>query len=73
MTIGNFQFELADLRAETEREAGIARARAALKRPGRLVCDCGAEISNARRQALPSADTCIDCATRAQRLRRRKA
>jgi hypothetical protein len=70
-------FDLASLRADQERDAGVARIRA-MMRPrgpssglgGRLVCDCGAEISAARRAAYPETDKCIDCATFSERRRR---
>jgi RNA polymerase-binding transcription factor DksA len=64
-------FDLASLRADQEREAGVARVRAFVAaRAGRLVCDCGAEISEARRAAYPNARECIDCATFSERRRR---
>ncbi|MBN9078210.1 MAG: hypothetical protein BGN87_06330 [Rhizobiales bacterium 65-79] len=65
-------FDLAALRADQERTAGVARIQAAL-RPrglGRLVCDCGAEISPARRAAYPGTDRCFDCASLGERRRR---
>lgn len=66
-------FDLADLRASQERDAGVARIRAAMqpKAFGRLVCDCGRQISPARRAAYPNTDKCIDCATILERQRRR--
>lgn len=73
-------FDLADLSAERERQAGIARARAAVNRgvevnraAGRFVCDCGAEISDARRAAMPNATRCIDCETFIERQSRKRA
>lgn len=73
MNFSNADHELADMLAERERQAGIARVQAALVRgTGRLICvGCGNEISEARRQAMPSADDCIDCATFVERQRRR--
>lgn len=71
MKIGNAAFELADRRAEEERDAGIRSAQAAVAaRPGRFICDCGEQISDARRKAAPFTDKCIDCATRAEQRRR---
>jgi RNA polymerase-binding transcription factor DksA len=65
-------FDLASLRADQEWDAGVARIRASIlpRGLGRLVCDCGAEISAARRAAYPDTDKCIDCATFAERRRR---
>jgi RNA polymerase-binding transcription factor DksA len=69
---GEADFDQADRTAERERQAGIGRVRAALASGrGRLVCDCGAEISEARRRAVPHTDKCIDCATFLERQRRR--
>ncbi|WP_048648964.1 TraR/DksA C4-type zinc finger protein [Nitratireductor soli] len=63
MKTGNLAFELADLRAEQERQAGILRAQAALEGPGSSACrQCGAAIEARRREALPSAITCVACA-----------
>ncbi|MDM9647734.1 TraR/DksA C4-type zinc finger protein [Rhizobium sp. S163] len=59
---GNALFDLAEIRAEEEREAEIKRAGAALKRTGNTECDdCGGEIAETRRRALPSARRCIHC------------
>ncbi len=72
MNFSNAAYDLADRLAERERDAGVARVRAELSGPaGRLVCDCGQQISEARRQAVPHTDKCIDCATHVERLRRR--
>lgn len=55
-------FDLAEFRAEQEREAAIKRAKAELKRAGGRVCeDCQGEIAETRRRALPSAKRCIQC------------
>lgn len=63
MNTSNRAFELADLRAEQERHAGILRAQAALNVPGSMLCrHCGNPIETKRRAALPSAVTCISCA-----------
>ena len=71
MQFDNLSYEMADLRAEQERQAGVAKARAALKGwSGRIVCDCGDEISEARRRAAPFSDKCIDCAKNGEMKRR---
>jgi len=67
------EFDQADRVAEAERAGGIARASQALGGTGRIICACGAEISDARRKALPQADTCIDCATFLERPIRKRA
>lgn len=42
----------------------MRQAEAEAKRPGRVDCEnCGEEIAPARREALPHAVTCIDCAS----------
>ena len=62
MSIGNFEFDLAEQRAEEEREAEIKRARASLSRHGQDECeDCALPISAARRRVMPSATRCIRC------------
>lgn len=62
MSVGNWGHELAELRAENEREAGIAAARHSLKRQGLLICKvCENEIEAERRAAMPSAWRCIGC------------
>lgn len=74
MKIGNAAIELAEYRVEQETEAAIARARAALVgSSGRMVCDCGEPISEARRRAVPNTDKCVDCATFTENQRRRRA
>lgn len=71
MKLGNFAMELADLRAEQERDAGIARATAAMRVAGELICiGCKEEIELARRLAYPAARRCIECQTRLERRRR---
>jgi phage/conjugal plasmid C-4 type zinc finger TraR family protein len=61
----NAAFELADIRAEQEREAKIAAASRAVRATGSAECeDCESEISKARRLAMPSATRCILCQTR---------
>lgn len=57
-------FELAAVRAEQERDAGIRSASAALSMPGTIDCvSCGEEIPEGRRSANPSATRCIECQT----------
>lgn len=74
MHMSNAAFDLADRLAERERHAGVARVQAQLNGgAGRMVCDCGEAISEARRRAVPHTDKCIDCATFAERRRRRFA
>lgn len=64
MNIGEREIELAEQRVAQEREAAIARARAALSGKGSDACRvCGDPIPAERRAALPSATTCIDCAS----------
>jgi phage/conjugal plasmid C-4 type zinc finger TraR family protein len=59
---GNALFDLAEIRAEEEREAQIRRAAASLKQAGNTECeDCGGEIAETRRRVLPSARRCIHC------------
>lgn len=81
MNIGNRAIELAEARAEAERDASIRRVQAAARgqavRPeggtpegGIFVCDCGEPISDARRAAVPNARLCFDCATFFERRRR---
>lgn len=73
MSMGNFDFELADLRAEQEREAGIRRAQEALEGAGTSLCiDCEWPIDQARKAAMPSADRCLGCAQRRERFRGRR-
>lgn len=62
MKIGNFGHELAELRAAQERDAGIAKATAAVKQAGSDDCaDCGETIDTERRKAAPFATRCITC------------
>lgn len=57
-------FELAELRAEQERDASVGEVRAQLARTGTLECrDCGCSISLARRNAYPAAIRCAECQT----------
>ncbi len=64
MKIGNAAFELADLRAEQEREHGIDRARQAVSESGSAICiDCEEQIEPARRLAAPFARRCFRCQT----------
>ncbi len=64
MKVGEREIELAERRVAQERDAAIARVQAALLRPGSSACRiCGDPIPAGRRLALPSATTCIDCAS----------
>lgn len=73
MKLGNFAFELADLRTEQERETGIRAAQAALACQGSPIClVCMEEIEIERRQALPSAKRCLACQQRLERFKRRR-
>jgi phage/conjugal plasmid C-4 type zinc finger TraR family protein len=76
--ISNADRELADRRAEEERLAALNRvqlaARGQLVTAQRFYCrDCGEPIGAARREALPAAEDCIDCATFLERNFRRRA
>lgn len=61
---GNLAMELAERRVEQERDTSVARVQASLAHgSGASDCiGCGVVIPEARRRALPNADTCIDCA-----------
>ena len=62
MRTGEREIEAAEAAVELEREAGIARMRAALQSEGEDDCiGCGEPISAARKEALPSAVRCIVC------------
>ncbi|MCR5855979.1 TraR/DksA C4-type zinc finger protein [Mesorhizobium sp. J428] len=64
--------EQAEARVAEEVDARVARIQEKLAvRSSRLVCDCGEEISPARREAYPNARDCIECARRMERMRRR--
>jgi len=66
--------EQAEERVRREAEAGVARIRATLAGvSGRLVCDCGEPIPEARRQAVPHTDKCADCAYRHESKLKRRA
>ena len=59
---GNRDFDLAERRVEEERLTSISRAASALEGEGSDHCvDCGADISPARREAMPNADRCVGC------------
>lgn len=64
MNFSNAAFDLAAMRTDQERDAGIAEARTALKQTGSTVCiECGDPISDERRRAAPFACRCADCQT----------
>lgn len=70
--MGNFAFDLAEQRADQERQSGIAAAHKALQGDGEIFCvACGEEIDQARRVALPAARRCIDCQKRRERFKGR--
>lgn len=74
MKAGNAMIELAEARVAQEVAVGVARIQATLGViSGRFVCDCGEEISEARRLACPETDKCIQCATFLERRNRRRA
>lgn len=55
-----------------ERESRIAHIRGVLSGEGTAECvDCGQDIDPKRRQALPSAKTCVRCQTFRERESRR--
>lgn len=72
---GEALIDLAAHRVERETAARVQAVRARLAgTAGRLVCDCGEPIPEARRRAVPNTDKCFDCAVRAEsNLRRRGA
>lgn len=75
MKAGDAAIELAERRVEMERDAGVTRIQAKLAgSSGRIICDCGEPIGEARRLAMPNAEDCINCATFKERqLHRRSA
>lgn len=73
MRLSNFAYEQAELRADQEREAGIAAARSAISGAGSLTCKkSGDEIEPERRAVLPSATRCTDCQTGFERMHERR-
>ncbi len=72
--MGNAAFELADLRAEQEREAGVIQVQAAVSARGGFMCvDCPLPIDDERRRAAPFAARCIDCQRLYEKASRRRA
>lgn len=68
MNIGNMGHELADMRAEQERDAGIAAVQRTLAQNGTGFCvRCGDDIEPERRAAMPSARRCVECQTLIER------
>lgn len=62
MNFSNAAYDLADQRAEQEREAAVLAARLALGGDGSSHCiECGDPIESARRAAYPSARRCVAC------------
>ncbi len=57
--------ERSEAHVEEERERSARAVRAAVTRPGNAECaNCGKPISEARRQAAPFAERCIECQSR---------
>lgn len=68
MNVGNLGHELADMRAEQERGAGIAAVQRTLAQNGTGYCiRCGENIEPERRAAMPSARRCVECQTLIER------
>lgn len=68
MSSSNWDQELVEMRIDQERDAGIARARQSLTAQGSAECvDCGEDIDQERRVALPSARRCVECQTKFER------
>lgn len=66
--------ELAEYRVQREAEASVAAIQSQLSgQSGRLVCDCGEPIPEARRLAVPHTTKCFECASRAELRTRRRA
>ena len=62
MKIGNAAFDLAELRAEQEREAAIGAAGRLVRTAGTDICvDCDRPIEALRKSAAPFARRCISC------------
>lgn len=62
MNFSNAAYELADQRADEERQSGIRAATVALGGGGHTHCiECGKPIDGRRRAALPSAKRCFEC------------
>lgn len=63
--------ELAEARVTAETELAVRGIVGKLAEPGATICEtCGDPIEADRREALPSARTCIDCARQSERVRR---
>ncbi|SIR41206.1 transcriptional regulator, TraR/DksA family [Rhizobium sp. RU35A] len=66
--LSEFDREVAQARADQERDASLKAAMRALREIGTLECiDCGATIAPARRRVYPSARRCLECQTAAER------
>lgn len=64
MDLTERDFEMAAQAAGIEVNTAVHAARAALSGPGSAECeDCGQSIPKARREAIPSATTCVHCQT----------
>jgi RNA polymerase-binding transcription factor DksA len=74
MKAGERAIELAEFRVAQETAASVQRIRQRLTgSAGRLVCDCGEPIPEARRRAVPNTTKCFECACRAEARMRRRA
>ena len=69
---GNRAIEQAEAMVVLERDTAIAGIREQLTKPGAADCDdCGEEISEGRRAAMPSARRCAPCEARHEQTKRR--
>lgn len=62
----DFDREIGEERVEKEREAKVAAASQLVARRGRPYCDCGASISDLRREKF-GAVRCLECQTEFER------
>lgn len=62
MSSSNWDQELAEMRIDQERDAGVARISEIVHSQGETVCiTCDEEISAERRSAYPAARRCTEC------------
>lgn len=61
-----FDRELGELRIEQERSEKVAEASRLMARRGRAICECGASISDLRREQF-GAVRCLECQTEFER------
>lgn len=76
----NAAVEQAEHRVELECAAGVARIQAAVRgqvppshKRSPYCAECGERIPDARRNAMPDAERCVDCETFIERQSRRRA